>query len=334
MKRYHCSLASLVGILVIVTVLMLVQACRRDESASLKPLTWGGPKNISMIPIIAERKGFFQEAGLRVKANYVQTGKVAMDAIISGDLDFGIIVDTNIAFIKFQDGSDIKVIASIAEKHDDAIVARQDRGIQKPQDLEGKTLAILTGTTSHRFADLFVDFYHLDRKKIHFLNLSPPSIQAGIINGNIEAGSVWQPYRYNVQRELGNKAIQFNDKRIYTAYSLVAIREGLANKRRKEITTFLRALIEAEEFIRDHKDEAIDILSEELNTEKNVLKAVWDEYQLTVDLDEGLVRTFRDEGQWIMRTQKGFGGKAVPSYEDVLDTDFLRQIDPKRIKVT
>lgn len=145
---------------------------------------------------------------------------------------------------------------------------------------------------------------------------------------------MWQPYRYNVQRELGNKAIQFNDKRIYTAYSLVAIREGLANKRRKEITTFLRALIEAEEFIRDHKDEAIDILSEELNTEKNVLKAVWDEYQLTVDLDEGLVRTFRDEGQWIMRTQKGFGGKAVPSYEDVLDTDFLRQIDPKRIKVT
>jgi NitT/TauT family transport system substrate-binding protein len=322
------------GVILIVAMAMLVQACTQDDGKFSKPLVWGGPKNISMIPVIAERKGFFQEVGLRVKSNYVQTGKVAMDAIVSGDLDFGIIVDTNIAFIKFQDGVDIKVIASVAEKHDDAIVARQDQGITKPQDLEGRTVAILPGTTSHRFADLFIDFYRLDRKKIEFLNLSPPSIQAGVINGNIEAGSVWQPYRYNIQRELGDRAIQFHDKRIYTAYSLVAVKKGLTEQRQQDTTTFLRALIKAEEFIRDHKEEAIAILSEELNTEKDVLKAVWDEYQLIVDLDEGLVRTFRDEGAWIVNTQKGFDSKTVPSYQDVLDTGFLRQIDPKRVKVT
>jgi NMT1/THI5 like len=75
------------------------------------------------------------------------------------------IVETNIALVKFQEGADIKVITSITEKYDDAIVARRDRGISKPKDLEGKMLAILPGTISHRFADLFIDFYsssHMD----------------------------------------------------------------------------------------------------------------------------------------------------------------------------
>jgi ABC-type nitrate/sulfonate/bicarbonate transport system substrate-binding protein len=85
------------------------------RATSSRALVWGGPKNISMLPIIAEKKGFFKEEGLEVRPNYVQTGKIAMDAVVSGDLDFGIIVETNIAFVKFQEGADIKVVASIAE---------------------------------------------------------------------------------------------------------------------------------------------------------------------------------------------------------------------------
>lgn len=297
-----------------------------------KPLIWGGPKNISMLPLVAERKGFFKVAGIDVKANFIQTGKIAMDALISGDLDLAIIVDTNIAFVKFQEGADLKVLTSITEKHDDAIIARKDRGIRKPQDLEGKALAILPGTTSHRFADLFIDFYHLDRKKIQFLSLSPPSIQAGILNGNIEAGSIWQPYRYNVLRELGERAIEFKDQRIYTAYSLIAARTKIAAERREDIINFLKALIQAEEYIKTHKDDAIAIISQELDVQKDVLEAVWNEYDLSVRLDEGLVRLFSDEGHWIVRTQKGFEGKTVPSYQDVLYPGILKNIDPVRIQ--
>jgi ABC-type nitrate/sulfonate/bicarbonate transport system substrate-binding protein len=46
-----------------------------------------------MLPIVAQQKGFFQAEGLDVQPNYLQTGKVAMDAVVSGDLNFGVIVE-------------------------------------------------------------------------------------------------------------------------------------------------------------------------------------------------------------------------------------------------
>jgi NitT/TauT family transport system substrate-binding protein len=305
-----------------------------SKGSALKPLVWGGPTNISMLPIIAQQKGFFQAEGLDVRPNYLQTGKVAMDAVVSGDLNFGVIVETNVAFVKFQEGADVKVIASVMRKHDDAIMARRDKGIRTPKDLEGKTLALVPGTTSHRFADLFVDFYKLDRKKIQFLSLTAPSIQASVLNGSIPAGSVWEPYRYNVQQALDGKLVQFNDPRIYTAYGLLAVRGDFAKAEPARIRSFLKALIRAEAFVKDHREEAIAILAKEMQMDPSVLTAIWGEYELSVQADEGLLNVFVSTGQWAKATQKGLDAKPVPAYTDVLDLSFLRQADAARTTPT
>ena len=304
------------------------------KGASSKPLVWGGPTNISMLPIVAQQRGFFQAEGLDVRPNYLQTGKVAMDAVVSGDLNFGVIVETNVAFVKFQEGADVKVIASVMRKHDDAIMARRDKGIRTPKDLEGKTLALVPGTTSHRFADLFVDFYKLDRKKIQFLSLTAPSIQASVLNGSIPAGSVWEPYRYNVQQALDGKLVQFNDPRIYTAYGLLAVRGDFAKAEPARIRSFLKALIRAEAFVKDHREEAIAILAKEMQMDPSVLTAIWGEYELSVQADEGLLNVFVSTGQWAKATQKGLDAKPVPAYTDVLDLSFLRQADAARTTPT
>lgn len=303
----------------------------RSRNSEDDTLVWGGGKNISMLPIIANKKGFFREVGLNVSAQYVQTGKIAMDAVISGDLDFGVVVETNLAFIKFQRGADPEVIASIAEKYDDAIVARRDLGIQEPKDLQGKKLAILPGTTSQLFADRFIDFYKLNRQEIEFVNLSPPSIQASIINGQIPAGSIWQPFRYNVAREIGRNAVQFTERQIYKSYVLIAVRPEFAKQRPQKILLFLKGLIKAEEFVRANPQEAIEILATEIGVDPKILAAVWEEYDLSVGLDVSLVEILAQEGAWIHKTQKGFENMQVPSYRDVLNFRFLEQVDAARV---
>lgn len=310
-------------------------ACgKKQEETQLIKISWGGPKNISMTPIIAAKNGYFQEEGLNVETKYLQTGKIAMDALLSKDTDFSVLVESNVAFIKYQPGSDIQVICSIEEKYDDAIVARKDKGINSPKDLEGKTLAVLIGTTSHVFADRFIKYYGLDASKINIINLSPPSIQASILTGQIDAGSIWQPYRYNVQKAIGEKAIQFNEKEIYKAYAIIAVRKKFAEKQPAIIKSFLRALIKAENFIAANQKEAIQILSEEINIDFDVLSAVWDEYIIRVRLDDGLPRLIKEEGIWIQESQRGFKNKPVPSYEGVINPDFLKEIDPDRIIIS
>ncbi|ODS32626.1 MAG: ABC transporter substrate binding component [Candidatus Scalindua rubra] len=320
-------------LLIIVFVFIgLFYGCQRTTKERLeRTIVWGGPKNISMIPIIADKKGFFKRAGLNVQTNYIQTGKIAMDALMSKDIDFSVSVETNMAFIKYQPESNLQVICSIAQKYDDAIVARRDMGINSPKDLEGNTVALLAATTSHVFADRFFKFYGLDPNKINIFNLTPPSIQAAVITGNVTAGSIWQPYRYNVVKELGDKAIEFNDRRIYKAYSIVAVRKEFALQHPELIKKFLRVLIEAEEHINSYKEVSIAILSKELGIEPEVLRAVWEEYVNKVELDNDLFEIIKEEGVWIHETQKGFKEKPVPEYTDVINAQFLQEVDPARV---
>ena len=306
---------------------LCIAGCTSDRAPSSKaaPLRWGGPANISMLPIIAERKGFFREEGIETKPNYLQTGKMAMDAVVSGDIDLGVLVETNIAFIKFQNATPIKVVACVMQKHDDALIVRTDKGIHKPTDLYGKSISIVPATTSHRFADLFVDFYKLDRRRIQFANSTPPGIQAGIANGSMPAGSIWEPFRYNLEQMLGDKVTQFRDPRIYTAYALISARASVVQRDRPRIIKFLRALIKARDFIQNNRQEAIGILAQEIGMDKKVLAAIWSEYDLTLGLDPGLEKVFEDTGAWAKQTQPSFQSISVPSYADVLDPSLLRE---------
>lgn len=318
----------LIGIAVALFISVCISCTNNNRSAndaSIK-VTWGGPKNISMLPIIAEQKGFFKEEGLNIETKYLQTGKIAMDALLSKDLDFAVMVETNVAFIKYQKGAEIEVICSIEEKYDDAIVARKDKGINEPKDLEGKTVGILIGTTSHVFADRFVNFYNLDASKINFINLAPPAIQAGLLTGQIDAGSVWQPFRYNVEKQLGDIVIQFNDKDIYKAYGIISIRNQFGKEHPETVKKFLSALIQAENFVKNNQAESIKILAKELGMQEEVLSAIWSEYILNVKLDKELLTLIKEEGEWIHNSQRGFENKQIPSYKNVLNPAFLSEL--------
>jgi ABC-type nitrate/sulfonate/bicarbonate transport system substrate-binding protein len=288
------------------------------------PFRWGGPTNIAMLPIVAEAKGFFRDAGLQTKPMYLQTGKTAMDAVVSGDLDAGILVETNIAFIRYQPGADIRVVASIMRKNDDAIVARSDRGIRKPTDLYDKTLAIVPATTSHRYADLFIDFYRLDRRRIHFANSTPLAIQAGVLSGNIVAGSIWEPFDYNLKNSLGDKVVRLHDPRIYTSYAVVALTaQGLMRNRARTVK-FLQALIRARQYVLDHQEESVSLLAKEMGMSPEVLTAVWKNYQLDVALEDNLQQVFEDAGRWAKQAQSSLAGSATPSYAGVIDASVLK----------
>ncbi|MCD4773083.1 MAG: NrtA/SsuA/CpmA family ABC transporter substrate-binding protein [Bacteroidales bacterium] len=316
-------------IFAIIPVLFVLIGCNSNKTKNTEKeiqVTWGGPKNISMLPIIAEKKGFFKEEGLNIETKYLQTGKIAMDALLSKDLDFAVMVETNVAFIEYQKGADIEVICSIEEKYDDAIVARKDKGINEPKDLEGKTVGILIGTTSHVFADRFVNYYNLDASKINFINLAPPAIQAGLLTGQIDAGSVWQPFRYNVEKQLGEDVIQFNAKDIYKAYGIISIRNQFGEEHPETVKKFLAALIKAENYVKTNQAKSIKILAKELAMQEEVLSAIWSEYILNVKLDAELLTLIKEEGEWIHSSQKGFENKQVPSYENVLNPTFLSEL--------
>jgi ABC-type nitrate/sulfonate/bicarbonate transport system substrate-binding protein len=312
----------------VILTLVILAACGRSSKSSDKQFArafrWGGPTNISMLAIVAQQKGLFRAVGLDTQPIYLQTGKMAMDAVVSGDLDVGIIVETNIALIQYQPGTDVRVIAEVMKKHDDALLARADKGIRKPTDLYGKTIAIVPATTSHRFADRFIDFYKLDRSRIRFLNSTPPGIQSGLLNGDLVAGSIWEPFRYNLQKALGTKIVQFQDRAIYTSYVLAAMRKATLVQEHARAELFLRGLVAAQRYVRDHPEESINLLAKEIGMEPGVLTAIWSDYEFGVGLSPELQSVFDDAGRWAKTAETSLASAPVPSYANVIDPSVLK----------
>jgi ABC-type nitrate/sulfonate/bicarbonate transport system substrate-binding protein len=283
----------------------------------------------SALTIIAQKKGFFREENLEVDLQYVQAAKLAMDALLSGSTQFSNVVETNVAFLGFTGNKDIQIMATHCEAHDGAIIARRDSKIQTPKDLEGKKLGVLQGTTSQIFADRFIEKYGL--KNVQIVNLTAVAIQSSILSKEIDAGSIWQPFIYNVQKQLGDGAVVFADPDVYVGYFNLAVQQNWAKANPALVEKMLRAHIKAEHFATSNKDEAIELVAQEIAIDKAALQKFWDQYVYRVQLKKALNQEIVREGEWIKNSQPQHQGQSTPNYDWATDESYLKSIAPDRI---
>lgn len=294
-------------------------------------LVVGGPNDLAMLVVLAQDRGLFERHGLEVDYRHLQTGKITQDALMSGDLDVGVIVDTNIAFIGFQPDAKTKVLASIQEQNGDGIVARADRGIKTPSDLRGKTVGYTPGTTSHVFLDRMLRLNGLKFEDVKPLAMPPPALEAAIVRGDIDAASIWQPFRFNAMRQLASRGVEFTDRKAYTAYALLAARSEVVSERRDALERLLKALLEAESQLSAETASSIPILAGKVGISVDAMQALWPEYRIRVSLDHVVKQTIVEEGEWIRSSQEGFVGKPQPDYAKFFETGPLRSIRPDRV---
>lgn len=301
-------------------------------SAETTEIKVGGPPNIAMLVLVAQAKGFFNEEKVNVKYVHLQTGKIAQDALSSGDIDLGILVDSNIAFVNFQEGNDVKVIAAIEEKNDDSLLYRKDK-IKSIADLKGKKIAYLPATTSHVYLERFLSKNNIPFNKIKPVSLLPAAMIPALIKGDVDAISIWQPFIYNAQKQLGENAGEFSDKEAYTAYALLASKSNNIIKYSAEYQSILKALIKAEEFVKNQPNEAITILATAIPMDEKILATIWDKYKLQVRLDKVILSLLQEEGTWISKSQRAFKGKPVPNYANKIDATVLKAVAPDRVSI-
>jgi len=301
------------------------------QRGSSRPLIVGGPKNISMLVLIAEDQGFFQAEGIEVEFRPIQTGKLTMDSLGINELDVGVLVDTNIAYLGFRSDVKARVIASIASKTDDALIARSDRGIQVPADLEGRTIAYLPATTSDSFLWRFLRKHGISTQSVTLLSMPPPAMQAAVVKGDVDAASIWQPFRLNAETATDGKLIQFVDPEVYVAQALLCSTDRKVREKSAELQGLLRALMRAEEFARSQQTAARRILADAIPMEESALIASWGDYDLRVELNRSILQLLSEESQHIVTALPEYSGRQIPNYESLIDPALLRGIDASRV---
>lgn len=282
---------------------------------------------------IAQEKGFFTEQGIKVNYFAFPTGKLALDALIGGGADMATTADVPIALAGLANQK-IRVISTIEYSRDNIqVVARKDSDIEKPIDLKGKKVATTRGGGPLFFTYKFLEKNNLSISDIKLINLNPPDMITALIRKDIDAFIVFEPSPSIVRKNLGEDTLTiFSPKDLYGETWNIVVMEDFEKENKETIIKFIKALIKAEEFYNNNREESLDIVSEYSQVELELLKDILAKQNIGVVLNDLLVKSTREEAEWAI--DQGLStSDNVPDYRLMISSSYLEKLRPSSVNI-
>ena len=282
---------------------------------------------------IAENKGYFHKEDLNVKIREFGSGRTALATMLNeGNLDMVTVAQTPVMFNSFN-RSDYAIIAAMVYSDNDVkMLVRPDKGIKKPADLSGKKVGITEGSTGHFFLGLFLAYSDIELSEVETIDIEAPDLPYALIDGRVDAISTWEPHILNAKKRLGEKAILLPSEGIFREDFYFVPNRNFIENNPEILKSFLTAIKKGEEFIRENREESIDIISERLKLDRELTASIWNDFDFKLLLDQTILLTLEDEARWAIRenlTDK----KEVPNYLDFIYVEALEDVMPEAVMI-
>lgn len=204
---------------------------------------------------IAEDQGYWEKYGLNVETPSFTNGPLQIQALGTGDLDFGYIGPG--AFWLPASG-EAKIIAMNTLGQSDRVVGQP--GNETIEDLRGKTVAVPEGTSGDMILTLALEEAGMTKDDVELVPMEPSAIVAALSSGQVEGAGFWYPALATVKEqvpelvEIADNA-DFEDTVAFPT-AFVAGNDVVENDPDK-VDRVLKALRDAIAFRYDNPDEAV-----------------------------------------------------------------------------
>ncbi len=247
-------------ILVLSTVLVLSGQALAEE----RPLRIGWVFAMANAPVVvAERKGFYQDEGLKVEIIQFTSGPVVHQALAAGELDMAYI-GTPPVYHWFSQGLDSRILAKV-NYGQAAIVARKDSGVNVVGDLKGKKLA---GVKKGSGMDVLLRGYvlqdtgHLEGDKdVSIIAMPSGNMMPSVEEKVVDAAFMWEPFT-SQSLARGNTKIVMDVNQAepnYPWYVVMAMPKTM-EQRKSDIIKALRAHKKAIDYLNSSPTAGNDVI--------------------------------------------------------------------------
>ena len=205
----------------------------------------------------AKLKGYYLEEGLEVEINECNPNLLPVDAVLSGEEDFGT-ANSDIILLYMQ-GKPVVVLATIMQHSPWCLLVRADSGIAVPEDLINKTVSTEMSYRDAEFQAMF-KYEKISVEKINII-LSEPGAK-NLINGTVDARASYisdEPYKLQsrgyeprVIRPV-NYGIDFYGDTLFTSESQI-------REHPQRVAAFHRASLRGWQYAMDHPEEIVDYI--------------------------------------------------------------------------
>lgn len=282
--------------------------------------------------IVAFEKEYFQEEDVNVTLKEYNSGKLALEGLLAGEVDISTVAGTPIMFSSFK-RQDFCILGTFVYSYlDTKMIGRRDKGIEKASDLKGKRIGVNIGTTGQFFLSTFLVYNGLQASDVKIIGMGSKDLPEALKKSVVDAISVWEPHAYKAMELLGNKAIKLPSSEVYrTTFNIVAMK-GFIKSHQGAIKKALRAIDKAILFINEQKEMSKAIVARRLGKKKQTIGLLWDEYVYNLFLDQTLILTLAAEARWAIRNNLTNKPK-VPNFMEFMCLDALEAVKPNAVTI-
>jgi len=309
------------------------QNISNTEPEPLTKIRYGSVPAIMEAPAhVAFGKHLFREQGLDVSLTLNPDGKTSFEQLLNGKLDIAAVMVTPVVYKSFE-RNDFYILGKVDHfQKNDQLVARRDSGIYSVEDLKGKRVAVLLGSSAQFYMDSWLLYNGLNSEDMDIVDMNAPDSLKAIKESSIDAMFSWFPFTAEAELALGENAVTFPANDIVpTSWVIVAGRK-YANENREIIEAFLEAIIAAEEFIKKEPEKAIHFHSEINGVNESIIRTIFYNMNFGLTLDQNLLLDMEEQARWVIRN--GYVEEApIPNYLDFIFPDPLRVVDPGAVTI-
>lgn len=305
-----------------------------EGATAVEPKTVRLAQNLSPISgmtIVAKQQGFFDEYGLNVEVSNFTSGKQCLETVVGGGADIATTAEAPttaaamakqpIAFLARMEYSDLKTLTL------------KSSDIAEIGDLKGKKIGFTAGTGSEVYTVSILQKAGLSPNDVELVNLRPQEMIPALASSSIDAYNTWEPHVSNGKKSMGDKVIQIDTSGIYSeTFNIVTMADYL--KEEPDVAeNFLRALIDAEQWMKENPTDAIALVAQAVEMQEDELAAIWDDYIYEVVLDQKTLDILNTHATWRLDSGNHPPNAEMPDFTTIIYSEPLKNVAPDRVKI-
>ncbi|MEV6162843.1 aliphatic sulfonate ABC transporter substrate-binding protein [Streptomyces sp. NPDC052052] len=139
---------------------------------------------------VAQKQGLWKKAGITPELKVFTNGPLQVQALGSGDLDFGY-VGPGALWLPASGRASIVSVNMLGLA--DRVIARPNSGINDPADLKGKKIAVAEGTSGDMILNLALREAGLKPSDVKKVAMDASTVVTAFSSGQVDAAATWYP---------------------------------------------------------------------------------------------------------------------------------------------
>ena len=320
--------------IILVVIGISVGGCQEkpeEYTGPVEKITIGvGTAPLSLLIWVAENEGYFADNGLDAEIKEYPSGKVAVEDLLEDKVGLAMITEFGFMSKSFNE-KDIRIVSSVTTANINGLIARKDKGIEEISDLKGKHIATVSGTEAEFFLGTFLIFHGISIDDVEITYGKPSDVVQFVSGGEADAAMIWEPNVYKIKTNLEGNTLTWPGQSGQSSYWLLVSKEDFITKNPEIVKRTLKALLQAEEFVKTNEDEAKAILAFH-DFDAQFINDIWQKLDYTISLPQALIIAMEDGARW--KIKHGLTDAAgVPNYLDYIYLEALEEVKPEAVGI-